>query len=131
VESDFIVKYLNYIIQAYCSCIFSMEARWNVWSPWYLMPKDKSKKVECKFWNNDVISYCNNRMLFHFSYRYDGNGWVGVVMYSRAQPWAKALFAQCGKLVLPPLNGMEILAHFLDGRTKDMAIEMSNPSMER
>ncbi len=26
---------------------------------------------------------------------------------------------------------MEILAHFLDGQTKDMAIEMLNPSVER
>jgi hypothetical protein len=42
----------------------------------------------------------------------------------------KALFAQCGKLVLPPLNDMEILAHFLDGRTEDMAIEILNISVE-
>jgi hypothetical protein len=26
---------------------------------------------------------------------------------------------------------MEVLTHILDGRTKDVAIEMSNPSMER
>jgi hypothetical protein len=42
----------------------------------------------------------------------------------------KTLFAQCGGLVPPPLNDMEILAHILDGRTKDVAMETLNLSVE-
>jgi len=53
--------------------VLSMEGRWNVWNPWYLLPEDKLGKVECKFYYN-VISYCKDRMFFHFGYRYDGNG---------------------------------------------------------
>jgi hypothetical protein len=69
-----------------------MEGRRNVWSPWYLMPKDKLRKVECKFYGN-VISYCKNKMLFHLGYQYGGYGQTGVTMCSKAHPWAKALFA--------------------------------------
>jgi len=32
-----------------------------------------------------------------------------------AHPQVKALFAQCGGFVPPPLNDMERLTHFLDG----------------
>jgi hypothetical protein len=49
---------------------------------------------------------------------------------SKAHPWVKTLFAQCGGLVPPPLNDMEVLAHILNGRIEDVAIEMLNPSME-
>ncbi len=50
-ESNLIVEYLNYINEAYCSCVYvlSMEGRRNMWSPWYLMLKDKLRKVECNF----------------------------------------------------------------------------------
>jgi len=41
-----------------------MERRWNMLNPWYLMLKEKSSKVECKFCGN-VISYHKDRMLFH------------------------------------------------------------------
>jgi hypothetical protein len=51
-------------------------------------------------------------------------------MCSKAHPWVKALFARCGGLVLPPLNDMGVPAHILDGLTKDVAMEMPNPSME-
>jgi hypothetical protein len=55
VESNPIIKYPNSINQAYCFCVFSMEGRWNVWDPWYLMPQNKLSKMECTFCNN-VIS---------------------------------------------------------------------------
>jgi hypothetical protein len=42
----------------------------------------------------------------------------------------KVLFAQCGGLVPPPLNNMDVPTHIPNGRIKDMAIEMLNPSME-
>jgi hypothetical protein len=93
------------------------------------MLEDKLRKVECKFYDN-VISYCKDRMFFHLGYRYDGNGWVGIATCSKAHLGVKALFAQCGGLVLPPLNNMEILAHILDGWTKDVPIETLNPSVE-
>jgi len=93
------------------------------------MPHDKLGKVECKFYNN-VISYYKDKMFFHLGYQYDGDGWVGVSMCSIAHLGVKALFAQCGGLVPPPLNDMEVLAHISNGWTKDMAIETTNPSME-
>ncbi len=40
------------------------------------------------------------------------------------------LFAQCSGLILPPPINREVLAHFLDGWMKDMAIEMLNPFVE-
>jgi len=49
---------------------------------------------------------------------------------SKAHPWVKTFFAECGGLVPPPLNDMEVLAHILNGRIEDVAIEMLNPSME-
>jgi hypothetical protein len=42
----------------------------------------------------------------------------------------KALFVQCDKLVFPPQNNMKVLTHFPNGQTNDVAIEMSNLSME-
>jgi len=42
----------------------------------------------------------------------------------------KALFAQCGGLVLPPLNNMEIPIHILNGQIEDVAMETLNLSME-
>ncbi len=42
----------------------------------------------------------------------------------------KAILVQCDGLVLPPLNDMEVLTHILDGRTKDVAMEMPNPLVE-
>ncbi len=42
----------------------------------------------------------------------------------------KALFAQCGGLVLPPLNDMEVPAHILHGGIEDVAMEMPNPLVE-
>jgi hypothetical protein len=72
--------------------ILLIEERKNVWNPWYLMPKDKPRKVECKFCDN-VTSYYKDRMLFHFGYQYDGNGQVGIVVCSRTHPPMKALFA--------------------------------------
>ncbi len=41
----------------------SMEGRWNMWNPWYLLPKDKLGKVECKF-------CC---MLFHTARKYSSS----------------------------------------------------------
>ncbi len=73
VEFDLIVKYCNFINQAYYFFVFSMERRWNMSSPWYLMLEDKSNKLECKFCNN-VISYHKDRMFFHLGDWYDGNG---------------------------------------------------------
>jgi len=40
------------------------------------------------------------------------------------------LFARCGGLFLPPLNDMEVPAHIPDGRMEDVAMEMSNPSVQ-
>jgi hypothetical protein len=94
--------------------VLSMEERKNVWNPWYLMPKDKPRKVECKFCDN-VTSYRKDRMLFRFGYQYDSNGQVGITMCSRAHPPMKALFARCGGLACPPLNNMEVPSHILDG----------------
>jgi len=82
VESNPIIKYPNSINQAYCFCVFSMEGRWNVSDPWYLMPQNKLSKVECTFCNN-VISYYKDKPLFHLGYQYDGNG-IGIIMCSRA-----------------------------------------------
>jgi hypothetical protein len=48
-------------------------------------------------------------------YQYDGNGKAGIAMCSKSHPQVKALFAQCGVLIFPPLNGMEIPAHISDG----------------
>jgi hypothetical protein len=107
-----------------------MEGRQNVWSPWYLMPKDKPRKVECKFCDN-VISYCKDKMQLHLGYRYDGYARIGVVMCSKTHPQAKGLFAQCGGLIPPPLNNMETQAHIPDGLTKDVTIETSNPLVEK
>jgi len=67
VEVDLIVKYPNFINQAYYFCVFSTEGRWNVCNPWYLMPEDKQGKVECKLCGN-VISYYKDIMLFHLGY---------------------------------------------------------------
>jgi len=44
-----------------------MEGKHNMWSPWYLMLKNKPRKVECKFYGN-VISYHEDRMLLHLGY---------------------------------------------------------------
>jgi len=52
-------------------------------------------------------------------------------MCSKAHLGVKALFAQCGGLVLPPLNDMGVLAHILNGRIEDVAIETLNPLVER
>jgi hypothetical protein len=84
--------------------------------------------VECKFCSN-VILYHKNIMFFH-SYRYDGNGRTRIALCSKAHPWVKALFAQCGRLVPPPLNDMEVLAHISDGRTENVAMEKLNPFVE-
>ncbi len=54
-------------------------------------------------------------MLFQLDYRYDGNGQTGIVVCSKAHAWVKTLFAQCGGLVPPPLNDMEIPAHIMNG----------------
>jgi hypothetical protein len=93
--------------------VLLMEGRQNVWNQWYLMPKDKLGKVECKFCGN-VISYHKDRMLFHLGYQYDGNGQIGIALCSRAHPPMKALFARCGGLVCPPQNNMEVPSHILD-----------------
>jgi hypothetical protein len=106
-----------------------MEGRRNVWNPWYLMPKDKLKKVECKFCDN-FISYYKDIILFHLDYRYDGNGRTGIVVCSKAHPWVKRLFSQCGGLVPPPINDMEVLAHISNGRIEDVVMETLHPSME-
>jgi hypothetical protein len=42
----------------------------------------------------------------------------------------KALFAQYGGFVLPPLNNMEVLAHISNGRIEDVAMETLNLSMK-
>ncbi len=93
-EFDFIVEYINYINQAYCSyvqcfinggearCVESMvfDARGQV-----------KEGVECKFCGN-VILYCKNRMLFHLGYQYDGNGQTRITM-CLTHPQVKALCA--------------------------------------
>jgi hypothetical protein len=53
----------------------------------------------------------------------DGNGQAKIIVCSKAHPWVKALFAQCGGLVPPPLNNMEVPVHIPNGRTKDVAME--------
>jgi hypothetical protein len=110
--------------------VLLMEGRWNGWNPWYLMPKDKPRKVECKFCS-DVISYHKDIMFFHLGYQYDGNGRARIVMCLKARPWVKALFAQCGGLVPLPLNNMEVLAHISYGQIENVAMETSNPLVER
>jgi hypothetical protein len=107
-----------------------MEGRWNGWNPWYLMPKDKTRKVECKFCG-DVILYHKDIYFFHLGYEYDGNGRTRVAMYLKAHPWVKALFAQCGGLVPPPVNNMKVLVHISNGQIEDVAMEKLNLSMER
>ncbi len=94
--------------------VLSMEGKQIVWSPWYLMPKDKLRKVECKFCDN-VISDDKDRMRFHLGYQYDGNGRIRVVLCSKAHPWVKTFLSRYGGLVLPPLNDMEILTHIPNG----------------
>ncbi len=59
--------------------------------------------MESTFYGN-VVSYCKDRLFFHLGYRYDGNGQAKVAMCSKAYPWMKALFAQCGGLVPPWLK---------------------------
>jgi hypothetical protein len=49
VESNPIIKYPNSTNQAYYFYVFSMEGRWNVWNPWYLMPKNKQVKWNASF----------------------------------------------------------------------------------
>jgi hypothetical protein len=51
-------------------------------------------------------------------------------MCSNGHLKVKALFAQCGGLVPPPLNDMAVPTHILDGRAKDVAVERQNLSME-
>jgi hypothetical protein len=70
-------------------------------------------------------------MFFHLGYRCDGNGQARIEMCSRAHPRMKGLFAECGELVPPPLNDMEVPAHILDGWTEDVAMATLNPSMGR
>ncbi len=75
-------------------------------------------------------------MLFHLGYQYDVNKQAQVVVCSKAHPRVKALFSQCGGLVPPPLNDMVLLAHILNGQTKngqtkDVAIKTLNPLVER
>jgi len=110
--------------------VLLMEGRWNGWNPWYLMPKDKPRKVECKFCG-DVILYHKDIMLFHLGYQYDGNGQARVAVCLKGHPRMKALFARCVGLVPPPPNDMEVPAHISAGRIEDVAIETSNPSMEK
>ncbi len=52
-------------------------------------------------------------------------------MCSKAHPQAKTLFAQCGGLVTPPSNDMEIPADILNGQIEDVAMGMPCPLMER
>jgi hypothetical protein len=65
--------------------VLSIEGKHNVWSPWYLMPKDKPRKVEFKLYSN-VISYHKDKMLFHLGYQYDVNRQTKVVLSSKAHP---------------------------------------------
>ncbi len=105
--------------------VLLMEEKRNMWSPWYLIPKDKPGRVQCKFCCN-VISYRKDKMLFYLGYWYDGNGQIGVTLCSKTHPRVKALFVWCGGLVLPPLNNMEVSTHILDGWTKNVAMEVLN-----
>ncbi len=61
-------------------------------------------------------------------YQHDGDGRVGVAMCSKAWTQVKELFVTCEKNVFQPLGGMVALAP--NGPIKNMAIEMSNFSME-
>jgi hypothetical protein len=76
-----------------------------------------------------MLFHCKDRMFFHLGYWCDGNGWARVEECSRAHPQVKALFVECGELVLPPLNDMEIPTHILGGWTEDVAMETLTPSM--
>jgi hypothetical protein len=69
-------------------------------------------------------------MFFHLGYWYDGNGQAKIIVCSKAHPWVKALFAQCGGLVPPPLNNMEVPVHIPNGQTKDVAMETWNLLVE-
>ncbi len=85
VGSNLILAYFSSTNQTYCSCVFSMEGRRNKLDLWYLMPQDKSSKVECRFCSK-VISYCKDWMVFHLGYWHDGNGPSVVGVCSRAWP---------------------------------------------
>jgi hypothetical protein len=93
VESDFIVEYINYINQAYCSyvqCFINGGEAGRV--DMVFDAKGQVKEgVECKFCGN-VILYCKDRMLFHLGYQYDGNGQTRIIMCS-THPQVKTLFA--------------------------------------
>jgi hypothetical protein len=39
--------------------VLSMEGRWNVWNPWYLMLEDKPRKVNASF---AAILFCKTRI---------------------------------------------------------------------
>jgi hypothetical protein len=43
----------------------------------------------------------------------------------------KIIFARCGGLVPPPLSNMEVLAHISNAQIEYVAMETSNPSVER
>lgn len=72
-EFDLIVKYLNSTNQIYCCCILFNGGKMECVESWYLMPKDKPRKVKCKFYDN-VISYRKDIMFFYLGYQYDDNG---------------------------------------------------------
>ncbi len=44
--------------------------------------------------------------IFHLGYWHHGNGWVGVTMCLKARAQVKALFVNCGGIVLRPLDDM-------------------------
>ncbi len=92
------------------------------------MLKDKLGKVECKFYTN-VILYCKDKMVFHLGYQYDGNG-LGNYNVFKGTLQVKTLFSWCGKFFPPPLNNMEVPAHFPDVWIKDVAIETHNLLVE-
>ncbi len=78
-----LIKLIKPIVLVYS--VLSIEGKHNVWSPWYLMPKDKPRKVEFKLYSN-VISYHKDKMLFHLGYQYDVNRQTKVVLSSKAHP---------------------------------------------
>jgi hypothetical protein len=96
-----------------------MEGRWNVWNPWYLMLKDKPRK-DVSF---VAISFHTVKIKCSSIWTIDGNGWTRVTMCSRTHPWVNTLFAQYGRLVLPPLNDIEVLAHFLNEQKKTLLLK--------
>jgi hypothetical protein len=79
-----------------------MERWWNVWGPWYLMLEDKLGKDV----NIATISFHTTKIESYSIWTIDmlAMGELKLQCVQGPHPWVKTLFAQCGKLVPPPLK---------------------------